>query len=136
MTTLEIPSNRLYTATHTWLTHPVDPLAETPLRIGVTPDAFDGLDIVAVNLPPVRSYVEAGAPCAVLWTSAWAAITVLAPISGVVTSTNAAPVIDPEILVKDPFDTGWLFAVLPSPAHTTDELLTAVQYQLARDDAA
>ncbi|HEY5853945.1 MAG TPA: glycine cleavage system protein H [Aldersonia sp.] len=134
--TLEIPSDLLYTEPHSWLARPAGTLTETPLRTGVTPDAVDGLDIVAVNLPTVRTQVEAGAPCAVLWTSAWTALTVLAPIGGLVTLTNTAALANPRIVVEDPFGAGWLFAVLPSPTTTTSGLLTAAQYRNALNDAA
>jgi len=129
--TLEIPSGPLYTETHSWLARPGGALTETPLRTGITADALCGLDIVAVNLPTVRTHVEAGTPCAVLWTSAWTAVTVLAPIGGLVTLTNTAALADPSIVVDDPFGAGWLFAVLPSPTTTTSGLLTAAQYRNA-----
>ena len=91
---------------------------------------------MAVNLPTVRTHVEAGTPCAVLWTSAWTALTVLAPIGGLVTLTNTAALADPRTVVEDPFGAGWLFAVLPSPTTTTAGLLTAAQYRHAPGTAA
>ncbi|WP_068279675.1 glycine cleavage system protein H [Aldersonia kunmingensis] len=136
MTTPEIPYGLLYTDSHSWLAPAVGSPGETPQRTGVTPEALADLEIVAIDLPPVRSYVEAGMPCAALWTSAWTPVTILAPIGGLVTMTNSAAVTIPRLVVDDPFGAGWLFAVLPSIESTEEALLTADQYQLARGKAA
>ena len=122
--------NVRYTESGGWLAAPTGRLTETPLRTGVTAAALDSLPIIAVELPPVRSTIVAGEPCGLLWTST-AAVTLRAPISGLVTIGNAAVSADPDLVRLDPFGAGWLFAVLPATDTTIDDLLTPAQY-LAR----
>ncbi|WP_406273968.1 glycine cleavage system protein H [Nocardia sp. NBC_00881] len=125
----QIPTDRRYTAGHSWLAlAPGDHLADYPIRCGVAKAAVEGVDVVALDLPAVRSTVMIGAPCALIWTSARSAITLAAPITGLVTLANTAVVDDPRLVAADPFHAGWLFAVLPTLTASTAGLLTAAQY--------
>lgn len=125
----QIPTDRRYTVNHSWLAiAPGAKFADYPIRSGVTETALEDVDIVALDLPAVRSTVIAGAPCALIWSSTRSAITVYAPISGLITLTNTDAVEDPRLVADDPFHTGWLFAVLPTPASSTYGLLTPAQY--------
>ena len=84
----QIPSDRRFTATHGWVALPPGQnFSDFPLRAGVTDRALDDIDVVGVDLPAVRSTVDAGSPCAVIWSSARTAVTVYAPISGLIVNT-------------------------------------------------
>ncbi|MDV7086404.1 glycine cleavage system protein H [Rhodococcus opacus] len=125
----KIPSDRRFTATHSWLAlAPGQSFSDYPLRAGVTDTALDEIEVVGLELPAVRSTIEAGAPCALVWTSARTVVTVFAPISGLVTMTNTEALANPQLVADDPFHRGWLFAVLPSSTSSAYGLLTPAQY--------
>ncbi|MDF3304183.1 glycine cleavage system protein H [Rhodococcus sp. T2V] len=132
----QIPSDRRFTATHSWVAlAPGQHFSDFPLRAGVTDTALDDVEVVRLDLPAVRSTIEAGAPCALVWTSARSALTVYAPISGLVTMTNADAAENPQLVADDPFHRGWLFAVLPSPTSSAYGLLTPAQYATELSEA-
>jgi glycine cleavage system H protein len=131
MTTNLIPTDRRYTDIHSWLALASDQrLGDHPLRVGITETAVEGVCIIAVELPRVRTAVEAGELCALIWTNPLSAMPVYAPITGLVAVVNALVRDDPGIVARDPFHAGWLFAVLPSDESSTDELLTASDYAI------
>lgn len=130
ITTSHVPTDRQYTDVHSWLTPaPQKRLGDQPLRVGVTDTATEGTCVVAVELPPIGSAIEAGEPCALIVTSPLSITPVYAPIDGLVTAVNAAVRDDPGIVARDPFRAGWLIAVLPTTGSSTDELLTASEYE-------
>jgi glycine cleavage system H protein len=56
----QFPIDRAYTDTNSWLAlAPGDGFVDYPLRTGLTPSAVADLDIVSLELPPVRSTVQA-----------------------------------------------------------------------------
>jgi glycine cleavage system H protein len=131
MTRNPVPPDRRYTDIHSWLALASDQrLGDHSLRVGITEVAIDGLHVIAVELPRVRAAVEAGEPCALIWTSPLSAMPVYAPITGLVAVVNALVRDDPGIVARDPFHAGWLFGVLPSDEASTDELLTASDYAI------
>ena len=97
--------------------------------MGVTAAAVEGIGTVSVELPGVRTVVEAGEPCALIWTSPLSLMPVYAPITGIVTLVNATVRENPSIVASDPFHAGWLFAVLPTAVSSTDGLLSASEYE-------
>ncbi|MBB5912195.1 glycine cleavage system H protein [Nocardia transvalensis] len=120
------PIDRSYTEKHGWLAlAPGDRFSDYPLRVGLTPAFVADRDIVALDLPLVRTLVEAGAPCGAVRTAGHGPCPIYAPISGLVTIHNAAAIARPELVAEDPFHAGWLFAVLPTPGSTMNGLLTA-----------
>ena len=94
-------------------------LGTRPLRVGVTEIAVGGISVISVELPGVGAAIEAGEPCALIWSNPLSAQAVYAPITGVVSAVNAAVRDDPAIVGRDPLHTGWLFAVLPSDESST-----------------
>src|SRR6478609_2332350 len=129
MRSRKIPSDRRFTATHSWLAlAPGQNFSDFPLRAGVTDAAVDEVEVVSLELPAVRSTIEAGAPCALMWSSNRTPITVYAPISVFVTLTNSDALANPALVADDPFHRGWLFAVLPLPTSSAYGLLTPAQY--------
>lgn len=123
------PTGRMYTSSHSWLALPPGgALSDYPLRAGITAVALEGIDVVGLDLPAVRSTVNAGAPCALIWSSSRTVITMYAPLSGLVTMTNIAAIEDPQLVERDPHHSGWLFAILPIPTSSTKDLLAPAQY--------
>jgi glycine cleavage system H protein len=129
MTTIPLPLDRKYTDVHSWLAPAADhESGDHPLRVGITEVAVDGVQIISVELPRIQAAIEAGEPCALIWTSPLSAMPVYAPITGRVAAVNPAVRGDPGVVARDPFQAGWLFAVLPTDESSTDELLTASDY--------
>ena len=130
ITTNRVPNDRRYTDIHSWLAlAPDERPGDHPLRVGITEAAVEELRIISVELPPIGTAIEAGEPCALIWTAPLSAMPVYAPITGLVTVVNATVRDDPGIVARDSFDTGWLFAVLPTDTSSTDDLLTAADYE-------
>jgi glycine cleavage system H protein len=137
MRTQSAPTDRRYTDLDSWLAlAPYERLGDHPLRVGVTATAVDGVGIVSVELPRVGTVVEAGEPCALIWTRPLSLMPVYAPITGLVTVVNATLREDPSSVASDPFHAGWLFAVLPVAVSSTDGLLSASQYDTRLEGVA
>lgn len=126
MSNTALPADRAYTAEHEWvMLTPGAPFPDAPVRIGITAVAIAALgDLVYLDLPVVGGLVEAGAVCGEV-ESTKAVSELYSPVTGRVTMVNAAAVEDPNLVGADPYDAGWLFAVLPTDA---SELLGAAQY--------
>src|SRR5829696_5916212 len=136
LTTSHVPADRQYTDVHSWLAPaPEARLGDQPQRVGVTDTATEGTCVVSVELPPIGTAIEAGEPCALIMTSPLSIMPVYAPIDGLVTAVNATVRDDPGIVALDPFQAGWLIAVLPTDESSTDELLTASEYEGLLGDA-
>ena len=137
MRTQSAPTDRRYTDLDSWLAlAPHERLGDHPLRVGVTAIAVEGIDTISVELPRAGTVVEAGEPCALIWTRPLSLMPVYAPITGLVTMVNATLREDPGSVASDPFHAGWLFAVLPVAASSTDELLSASQYDTRLEGVA
>ena len=137
MRTQSAPTDRRYTDLDSWLAlAPHERLGDHPLRVGVTAIAVEGIDTISVELPRAGTVVEAGEPCALIWTRPLSLMPVYAPITGLVTMVNATLREDPGRVASDPFHAGWLFAVLPVAASSTDELLSASQYDTRLEGVA
>jgi glycine cleavage system H protein len=131
-----VPTDRQYTDVHSWLAPaPEEGLGGQPLRVGVTDTAIAGTCVVSVELPPIDSVIKAGEPCALIVTSPLSITPVYAPIDGLVAAVNATVRDDPGIVARDPFQAGWLIAVLPTTESSTDELFTAPEYEGLLSDA-
>ncbi len=87
MTTGAVPTDRLYTDIDSWLgLAPDDRLGDEALRVGVTDTVTEGTCVVCVELPRIDTMIEAGEPCALIWTVPLSLTAVYAPISGRVTA--------------------------------------------------
>jgi glycine cleavage system H protein len=130
MTTGAVPTDRRYTDIDSWLGLPPDDrLGDEPLRVGVTETVTEGTCVVCVELPRIDTVIEAGEPCALIWTVPLSLTAVYAPISGRVTAVNSTVRDDPGLVARDPFGAGWLFAVSPTAESSTDGLLNASEYE-------
>jgi len=120
-----IPVNLKYTQTHEW----IELRDDGTVRVGITDHAQDLLgDMVYVEVPEPGDSVEAGDECAVV-ESVKAASDVYAPISGEVIEVNENLANSPDLVNKDPYHDGWLFALQPSQPEELEDLLDATAYE-------
>ena len=102
-----IPS---YTDKDTW----ARVMADGTVRIGITDYAQKMLkEIMFVDLPDVGSEVVQMQPFASAESSK-ALSDVYSPVSGTVKAVNDDVIGDPGIINRDPYDAGWLVAIVPS----------------------
>ena len=109
-------SEKRFTPEHEWVM-----VADGFATVGITHYAQGALgDIVFVDLPTVGRTLKKGDNAAVV-ESVKAASDVYAPLSGIVTETNAALLADSGLLNRDAEETGWMFRMTVT---TPDELGT------------
>ncbi|GAC1664510.1 MAG: glycine cleavage system protein GcvH [Candidatus Limnocylindrales bacterium] len=118
-----VPTDLRYTKEHEWVRVDGDEAI-----IGITEYAARQLgDIVFVELPEVGRSLAQSATFGVV-ESVKAVSDLFAPLSGVVTSANAALTASPELVNGDPYGDGWMLRIhLASPAEV-DDLLDATAY--------
>jgi glycine cleavage system H protein len=81
------------------------------VTIGVNEDTIDSIDkIEKVVLPTEGESVETDDICGELETSD-GPVNIFAPISGRVVEVNANAAEDPEVIMNDPYEDGWLFRI-------------------------
>ena len=124
---MQIPDNLRYTASHEWVSEPVDGV----VTIGITDYAQDQLgDVVYVELPDVGAALASGDAVAVV-ESVKTASDIYAPVSGSVEAVNEALHDTPETINESPYEGGWLFKVRLSDEAEPGSLLDAGGYQQA-----
>lgn len=108
---LEFPGDRLYCASHGWVQRRED----ARLRLG--PDALVGrlLDrISAVVLPAPGNHTVRGQPLCWLVDDG-VPVPLASPLSGAVLGANAGLRIDPSLVVRSPYEDGWLLELAADP---------------------
>ncbi len=121
----EVPADLKYTRTHEW----VRTLPDGTVEIGITDHAQHELgDLVFVEVPQSGRQVKLGEACAVV-ESVKAASDVYSPIAGDVTLGNPALAAQPEAVNSDPYGSGWLMRLRPTPGAATAELMPADAYR-------
>ncbi len=121
---MEFPGDVRYSRSHEWVR-----IDGPRLLIGITDYAQDALgDIVYVSQPAVGSTVAAGDPVAEV-ESTKSVSDIYAPVAGTVVAVNEALGGSPELLNKDPFGEGWIFAVEPAEGDALAAMLDAQAYQ-------
>ncbi|MGO4223032.1 glycine cleavage system protein GcvH [Lysobacter sp. TAF61] len=120
----EIPGDLKFMKSHEWARVEGD----GKVTIGIS-DHAQGLlgDLVYVELPNVGDRVEAGTACAVV-ESVKAASDVYSPVTGKVTSVNAALADKPETINEDAYGEGWIFTVAIEEPEQLNELLAPDDY--------
>jgi glycine cleavage system H protein len=117
------PTDLHFTRDHEWVR--VDGNDAT---VGITQYAADQLgDIVFVELPEAGRELKEAKPFGVV-ESVKAVSDLFAPISGEVTSTNAALANEPELVNRDPYGAGWMVRMTVSDASQLDDLLDGPGY--------
>ncbi len=120
---MDIPQTLRYTKTHEWARP-----ADGEVLVGITAHAQEELrDVVYVELPPIGKSVKHGEPTAVV-ESVKAAFDIYAPMDGTVTRVNTALQKSPQLVNRDCYGEGWLFAIQPSQPDAVNALLAADEY--------
>jgi glycine cleavage system H protein len=121
---VQYPADRKYSREHEWITVDGD-----TARVGITDYAQDALgDVVYVQLPDVGLEVLANASCAEV-ESTKSVSEVYSPVSGTVTAVNETLNDEPELLNRDPYGAGWVFALTLADPAELDALMDAAAYQ-------
>ncbi len=115
-----------YTKEDTW----ARVMADGSVKVGITDYAQKMLkEIVFVDLPEAGSEVVQMQPFASA-ESTKAVSDVYSPVSGTIKAVNDDVIGDPGIINRDPYDAGWLVAIVPSNlAKEMNNLLDAGAYK-------
>ena len=120
---MSAPSELRYTKSHEWIVPD-----ENEAMVGITSHAQEELrDVVYVELPQVGRQVKAGEGVAVV-ESVKAAFDIYAPVSGTIVKVNVALTTTPQLVNKECYGEGWLFAIQPHRPSEFNTLMTAEQY--------
>lgn len=128
----DVPNELKYTKTHEW----VRTNSDGSITVGITGHAQELLgDMVYIELPEVEANYASGEECAVV-ESVKAASDVYCPITGEIVAVNEELTDKPETVNEDPFDTGWMFKVMPEDEGEIEELMDAEAYSefIAEED--
>jgi glycine cleavage system H protein len=118
-----IPADRLYSEFHFWVLQD-----STGVVVGISDQATEELgEVDYVELPEPGEHIVRNRSFGLVETSK-ALTELVAPISGTVMEANAAVREAPEILMQDPYGTGWLIKIDPSDSLQLRELMTAQRY--------
>ena len=121
---MSIPRELRYTADHEWVRR-----EGSTFTVGITDFAQKALgDVVFVECSAAEARVEAGEPCGEI-ESTKSVSEVYSPVSGRVAATNEAATLDPALLNRDPYGSGWLFELEPDDASSFDGLLDSAAYE-------
>jgi glycine cleavage system H protein len=119
-----VPKELLYTKDHEWVR-----LEDGKARVGITDHAQKSLgDIVYVELPAVGKTVKKGERAATV-ESVKAVGEVFAPLSGKVVEVNETVTQSPDLINKDPYGQGWLFALEIADNEEIETLLPPEAYE-------
>jgi len=121
---IKIPKDLLYTEDHEWARKENGEITE-----GITDFAQSELqDIVYIELPEVGQEVAQGDPIATI--EAVKTVTDLyAAVSGKVVKVNKELEKKPELINKDPYDSGWIVKIKISDPAELDTLLMPAEYK-------
>ena len=121
---MQYPADRKYSREHEWITVNGD-----TAQVGITDYAQDALgDVVYVQLPDVGLEVLANASCAEV-ESTKSVSEIYSPVAGTVTAVNETLNDEPELLNRDPYGAGWVFALTLTDPAELDALMDAAAYQ-------
>jgi glycine cleavage system H protein len=118
-----VPADLRYTKDHEWVRVEGD-----EATVGITAYAADQLgDIVFVELPDTGRTLAQFAAFGVV-ESVKAVSDLFAPLTGEVTTANAALAGSPELVNQDPYGEGWMVRIRLTEPGEVDELLDAPAY--------
>jgi len=118
-----IPTELKYTKDHEWLK-----VENESGIIGITDYAQESLgDITFVELPSPGDNLAKGDTLGVV-ESVKAASDLYMPVSGEILEVNADLENSPELLNKDPYESGWLLKIKIQDQAETESLLSAADY--------
>ncbi|MEO0292880.1 MAG: glycine cleavage system protein GcvH [candidate division WOR-3 bacterium] len=121
---MEIPKDLLYTEDHEWVRRENGEITQ-----GITDFAQAELqDIVYIDLPEVGMEVNQGDSIATI--EAVKTVTDLyAAVSGKIIEVNEELESKPELINKDPYDTGWIVKIEMSDPSELETLLSPSEYK-------
>jgi glycine cleavage system H protein len=121
---MQYPDELRYSTEHEWVA--VDGVRA---RVGITDYAQDALgDVVYVDLPDVGLAVMARSTCAEV-ESTKSVSEIYSPLTGVVVEVNQELEDAPEQINREPYGSGWIFAVEMADTAELDGLLDAAAYR-------
>lgn len=117
-----------FSITHEWVD--VDDDIQSPIyTIGISQFAADQLtDIITLQMPQVGNMVFPGTPCMEIETVK-AISEVYSPVEGQIVEINSKVIEDNDLMLKDPYQEGWLFKIRPTDRGQIDDLLSYDCYQ-------
>lgn len=120
-----LPSHLKYAESHEWVYIDEDGNA----IVGITDFAQESLgELMSVTFPELGGYAQAGDEVMSL-ESVKAASDICIPLSGEIFEYNEALDDDPELINEEPYDSGWLFKIIPHDLTELEELLSDSDYQ-------
>ncbi len=119
----------LYSPDHLW----VRILGERA-RIGITPQKVERFEEVTyIELPDEGDSIEKGEPFGEVETGE-EVFELVAPVTGVVVNVNEEIIEEPELLLDDPVEDGWLLEVSIEDPTELDEFLTEEEYEALSEE--
>jgi glycine cleavage system H protein len=119
-----IPEDLYYTKDHLWVK--VDGRLAV---VGITDYGQAQLgDVVFVELPKVGDFVDAGDKLATV-ESIKAAVDVVSPVTGTITSVNDELNTDPALINIEPYGNGWIAEIEMKDPTEIEDLMTAEDYK-------
>lgn len=113
----------LFSTEHEWTTG-----TEGEVTVGISDYALEQLgDVVFIELPQEGDEFHVGDTFGTIESTKTVSDLYL-PVSGVVTAINHAIVDDPNTLMDDPYEEGWLIKVECSEDDNTESLMTQAEY--------
>lgn len=92
------------------------------ITVGINDDTAADIDeIQKLLLPEQGEEFEADDVCGELETSD-GPVNLYAPVSGTISEVNAAVIEDPQLIIEDPLDEGWLFKIEAKDQAEVDQL--------------
>ncbi len=121
---MNIPDQLKYTREHEWVR-----IEGEIATVGITDYAQGELgDIVFVELPEIGKVLEHGKPFGTI-EAVKAVSDLFAPLSGEIVEINAALRDTPELINKEPYETGWMIRMKIGAAGEVSSLLDSKGYR-------
>jgi len=120
----EVPEDLFYAETHEYFN-----VGEGEGTVGLSQYAVTELnEIIYLELPEEGDEVRAGEPFGTV-EAVKAVFDLNSPVTGEVTAANDAAVENPQIVVDDPYGSGWLIRVKLKDVGELDDLMTSNAYE-------
>ena len=119
-----VPEQLRYTPTHEWCR-----MDGQTVVIGVTDHGVGPVgNVIYVELPEAGDDVLHEVPFGEI-EGTRGVKDLVSPFDGVVEAVNSAVVLKPEVLMKDPYEEGWLIRLKPDSPASFENLLSAADYE-------
>jgi len=120
-----VPEDVRYTREHLWVR-----VEDGAARLGVTEHLADEMGrVVGLELPEAGQDLDATTQLAVIAGSSTGALDVFAPLTGTVSEVNEELAEDPDLLVTDCYDEGWICVLTDLDPDELTALLSPEEYE-------